>query len=255
MLITKRTKRKNDKVYIHRMTTLLDVHTHTVASGHAYSTIQEMARAAADKHLQILGITEHGPHIPGTCDPIYFRNLHCVPRELYGIRLMLGAELNILNTQGDIDLDEAHWRLIDIRIAGIHSLCWQGGTKQENTEGVVRAMQNPYVQIISHPGDGTAELDFERLVQVSKETHTLLEINNHSLAPIRHKTVARPNNLAILKYAKQYEVPVILGSDAHFSTMIADYSRILPLLAETEFPEDLIINNNVDKFLGYLKKA
>lgn len=129
------------------------------------------------------------------------------------------------------------------------------GTKQENTEGVVRAMQNPYVQIISHPGDGTAELDFERLVQVSKETHTLLEINNHSLAPIRHKTVARPNNLVILKYAKQYEVPVILGSDAHFSTMIADYSRIIPLLAETEFPEDLIINNNVDKFLGYLKKA
>ena len=128
-------------------------------------------------------------------------------------------------------------------------------TKQENTEGVVRAMQNPYVQIISHPGDGTADLDFERLVQVSKETHTLLEINNHSLAPIRHKTVARPNNLAILKYAKQYEVPVILGSDAHFSTMIADYSRILPLLAETGFPEDLIINNNVDKFLGYLKKA
>lgn len=66
--------------------------------------------------------------------------------------------------------------------------------------------------------------------------------------------MARPNNLAILKYAKQYEVPVILGSDAHFSTMIADYSRILPLLAETGFPEDLIINNNVDKFLGYLKK-
>lgn len=46
-----------------------------------------------------------------------------------------------------------------------------------------------------------------------------------------------------------------MGSDAHFSTMIADYSRIIPLLAETEFPEDLIINNNVDKFLGYLKKA
>ena len=84
------------------MKTQLDVHTHTVASGHAYSSLQEMAQAAADKGLKILGITEHGPGIPGTCNPIYFRNMHCVPRQLYGIRLMLGAELNILNTNGDI---------------------------------------------------------------------------------------------------------------------------------------------------------
>ena len=46
---------------------LIDAHTHTVASGHGYSTIQEMARAAADKGLQVLGITEHGPSIQGTC--------------------------------------------------------------------------------------------------------------------------------------------------------------------------------------------
>lgn len=52
------------------MKTQLDVHTHTVASGHAYSSLQEMAQAAADKGLKILGITEHGPGIPGTCDPI-----------------------------------------------------------------------------------------------------------------------------------------------------------------------------------------
>ena len=81
------------------MKTLLDVHTHnTIASGHAYSSLQEMTLAAKEKGLEILGITEHGPHIPGTCDSIYFRNLHCVPRQLYGIKLMLGAELNILNT-------------------------------------------------------------------------------------------------------------------------------------------------------------
>ena len=116
---------------------------------------------------------------------------------------MLGAELNILNTQGDIDLDEDYWRMLDIRIAGIHSLCWQGGTKEENTQGVINAMRNPFVQIISHPGDGTAELDFEALMKVSKETHTLLEINNHSMAPIRHKTVAAPNNLELLELAKK----------------------------------------------------
>ena len=66
----------------------LDMHTHTLASGHAYSTIQEMARAGAEKGLKLLCITEHTPGIPGTCDPIYFRNLHVVPRQMYGIELM-----------------------------------------------------------------------------------------------------------------------------------------------------------------------
>ena len=49
---------------------LLDAHTHTVASGHAYSSLQEMAKAAADKGLEVLGITEHGPSVPGTCPTV-----------------------------------------------------------------------------------------------------------------------------------------------------------------------------------------
>ncbi len=87
---------------------------------------------------------------------------------------MLGAELNILNTKGDIDLDEDYWRMLDIRIAGIHSLCWQGGSKEENTQGVINAMRNPFVQIYLSSRRWTAELDFEELMKVSWETHTLL---------------------------------------------------------------------------------
>lgn len=230
----------------------LDVHTHTVASGHAYSTIQEMAREAADRHLQILGITEHAPGIPGTCDPIYFRNLHVVPRQMYGVRLLLGAELNILDTTGRIDLDEFYYRMLDIRIAGIHALCWQGGTQQENTQAMINAIRNPWTQIISHPGDGTADLLFEPIVLAAKEHHTLLEINNSSLNPVRQKTVAVANNLEILRLCKQYEVPVILGSDAHVSFSIADYGFIYPLLQQTEFPEALIVNDKPEMFAEYV---
>ena len=82
----------------------LDLHTHTIASGHAFSTLQEMAMAASTAGLKLLGITEHSSGIPGSCEPIYFRNLHVVPRTMYGVRLLLGAEINILNTNGDIDL-------------------------------------------------------------------------------------------------------------------------------------------------------
>ena len=230
----------------------LDVHTHTIASGHAYSTIEEMARAAARKGLEILGITEHAPGIPGTCDPIYFRNLHVVPREMFGVRLLLGAELNILDVNGTLDLDEHYYRMLDLRIAGIHSLCWQGGTREENTAGMVAAIQNPWTHIISHPGDGTALLDFLPIVLAAKESHTLLEINNSSLNPVRHKETARANNLEILRLCRRYEVPVVLGSDAHIAFAIADYGFILPLLAETAFPEELILNDKPREFLRYL---
>ena len=230
----------------------LDVHTHTLASGHAFSTLQEMARTAADKGLKLLGITEHTPGIPGTCNLIYFRNLHVVPRHMYGIDLLLGAEINILDTHGHIDLDEFHLNKLDLRIAGIHSLCYEPGTREENTHGLVEVIRNPFIHIISHPGDGTAQLDFEPLVLAAKEHHTLLEINNSSLKPIRHKEEARGNNLELLRLCKRYEVPVILGSDAHISFDIANYEYALQLVGETEFPEELIMNTSVEKFKRYL---
>lgn len=230
----------------------LDVHTHTIASGHAFSTLQEMVKAASEKGLKLYGITEHSPGIPGTCDPIYFRNLHVVPRRMYGVDLLLGAEINILDTEGHIDMDEAMLRILDIRIAGIHSLCYTPGTRAENTRGMINVIANPYINIISHPGDGTVELDFEPIVRASKEYHTLLEINNSSLRPTRNKVHARKNNLEILRLCKQYDVPVILGSDAHISFDIAAYDYVWDLLAETEFPEELIMNTSVEKFRTYL---
>lgn len=234
------------------MKTLLDVHTHTVASGHAFSTLQEMAAAASEKGLKLLGITEHAPGIPGTCSPIYFRNLHVVPRRIYGVELLLGAELNIIDYKGTIDLGEEYFPMLDIRIAGIHSLCYKPGTVEQNTEAMIGAIRNPHVHIISHPGDGTAEVDFEPIVLASKEHHTLLEINNSSLNPVRKKLTARDNNLTIFRLCKKYEVPVILGSDAHISFDIARYDHIYELLQETRFPEELILNDKVEAFKKFI---
>ena len=230
----------------------LDVHTHTIASGHAFSTLQEMAQAAAGKGLKLLGITEHSPGVPGSCNPIYFRNLHVVPRQMYGIELLLGAEINILDGEGNLDMDENCMRMLDIRIAGIHSLCYSYGTVDENTHGMVKAVSNPFIHIISHPGDGTAELNFEPIVLAAKEHYTLLEINDSSLKPTRNKPNARENNLSILRLCKRYEVPVILGSDAHISFDIARYDYLYDLLQLTEFPESLIMNRDVKSFKEYL---
>ena len=237
------------------MKPLIDVHTHSIASGHAYSTLVEMVREAQNRGLKIFGITEHTPALPGACHSIYFRNLHVVPRQWGDMRLLLGAELNIINSKGDIDLEDEFFPMLDIRIAGIHKLCWENGTAEENTEGMIRVIQNPWINIISHPGDGTAELNFEPIVIAAKEHNTLLEINNSSLNPVRGKThKSIPNNIEILNLCKKYEVPVILGSDAHITFDIANYDNILPLLNETEFPEELIINDKPNAFIKLLEK-
>lgn len=236
------------------MTPKLDIHTHSIISGHAYSTITEMVQEAQRKDMKILGITEHAPNIPGTCEPIYFWNLHVVPRQYGDLRLLLGAELNILNTNGDLDEDDDYFHRLDVRIAGIHRLCWKGGTVEENTQGMINAIRNPWTDIISHPGDGTADLLFEPIVLAAKETGTLLEINNSSLNPRRTKRAkAVPNNLEIMRLCKKYEVPIILGSDAHVHYDIANYRFIEPLLQEAEFPEELIINDKPEKFLAWLE--
>lgn len=229
-----------------------DLHTHTVASGHGYSTLQEMAVAAARKGIEILGITEHGPSVPGTCDLLYFKNMIVIPRLMYGVRLLLGAELNILDTSGRLDMSEKDCGMLDLRIAGIHSVCWKGGTVEENTAGVLNVMRNPQIHIISHPGDGTASLDFESLVLESGQSHTLLEINSHSLHPARNKAAARSNNIRILELCKRHGVPVILGSDAHISFSIGCYDYVLPLLEETSFPDELIMNDKPAYLMDWL---
>ena len=99
---------------------VLDLHTHTIASGHAYCSIKEMAKAAADQGLEALGITDHAPAMPGTCHNYYFQNMGIVPRELYGIQLLMGAEANILDPEGTIDLGEKELRNLDVVIASLH---------------------------------------------------------------------------------------------------------------------------------------
>ena len=127
---------------------VMDLHTHTVASGHAYCTLREMAKAASDKGLELLGITEHAPKMPGTCHKFYFQNIKVVPREMYGIQLLLGSEVNILDAAGTVDLAQKTLEKLDVVIASLHVPCIKPGSRQENTEAYLNVMKNPYVNIM-----------------------------------------------------------------------------------------------------------
>lgn len=229
----------------------LDVHTHTLASGHAYGTITEMAKAASELGLKILGITEHSHYMPGTCDDIYFMNLRVVPREMFGVKLLLGVELNIMDYEGTVDMPDWLLGRQDLRIASIHGNLYKPGTVSQNTAAVLSAMKNPRIDIIGHPDDGDIPLDYEQVVRASKEYHTLLEINNNALRQPARKNV-KENVTTILKLCERYDIPVIMNSDAHYMTDIANSDHSMPVVEEAGFPKELILNYSAEKFMEYI---
>jgi putative hydrolase len=230
----------------------LDVHTHSIASGHAYGTITEMAKAASEKGLKILGITEHTTGIPGTCNEFYFGNMKVVPRNMFGIELMLGAEINILDYKGTLGINERYISHLDIRIAGIHNTCYQYGSMAENTQAVINTIKNPVIDIISHPDDGNCPFDYMEVVQAAAEYHVLLEINNNSLRSSSRKNTFE-NSVKILELCKKHNIPVLISSDAHYMTDIANFENVEPVLESVKFPEELVINSSAEKFREFLK--
>ena len=233
---------------------VLDLHTHTVASGHAYCSLREMARAAADKGLELLGITEHAPQMPGTCHKYYFQNIKVVPRELYGIKLLLGSEVNILDAQGTVDLSERDLKSLDVIIASLHIPCMKPLSREENTQAYINAMKNPYINIIGHPDDGRYEIDYRALVQSAREYGKVLELNNHSLEPDCSRINAVENDTKMLKLCMEYQVPIVMSSDAHFDTLIGGFNNAVSLLSSLDFPEELVLNRSVDAIKGYINR-
>ncbi len=234
------------------MNYLLDTHSHTLASGHAYSTIQEMAKEASVKGLRLIGITEHAPNMPGTCSNFYFHNLKVVPRNMFDVELLLGVELNIVDFEGNIDLDEHSLRGLDLVIASLHPPCIESGTIIENTNAVINAIKNPYIDIIGHPDDSRYELDYEAIVKAAKEFNVLLEVNNSSMSPKSFRKNARDNYLVMLQLCKSYNVPISIGSDAHVANDIGNFDYAKEILGAVKFPEELIMNNSVERIKNFL---
>lgn len=233
----------------------IDTHSHTLVSGHAYNTVREMMQTASEKGLKGLAITEHAPEMPGSTNVFYFQNMRIVPRKMYGIELWMGAELNIMDEEGTVDLPDSVLHSLDISIASIHVPCYRGEKTIESvTRAYINAMENGGIDIIGHPDDGRFPVDYEELVKTAKQTGTLLEVNNSSLTPGGFRANTRENSLEMLRWCKKYETMVVLGTDAHVDTAIGDYTFVNEVLEATEFPEELVANTSLEKLRASLKR-
>ena len=231
---------------------LIDTHTHTIASGHAYNTIDEMTRKANSIGLENLAITEHTPKMPGSCNMLYFTNLKILPERKYDVNRLFGCEANIVNLYGEVDMPDGLLRKMDIVIASFHIPCVKAGSVKENTRALINAMKNPYIDIIGHPDDSRYAVDMEMVVDAAKEYQTLLELNNSSLKPNGPRQGARENDIKMLELCKKKDVCITIGSDAHIEEDICNFGFAEELLEEVNFPDRLIVKKDIDLLNSYL---
>ena len=239
------------------MTDLLDIHTHSLASGHAYSSIREMAEAAKRKGLKLLGVSDHSASLPGAFNEWYFCNFKVIPREAaqgYGIDIVMGVELNIRDYCGSTDLPAEHLARIDYAIASLHDPCIRPGTQEENTAALIGAMRNPKVRIIGHPDNPKYPVDFEALAKAAREQNVLLEVNNSSYAPNGSRRGSIDIVPAYLEAAKKAGAMLIIGSDAHIEFDVGSHDSAIEILKKYNVPEELIVNSHPEELKAWFQK-
>jgi len=228
---------------------VIDTHTHTVSSGHAYSTIQEMAAAASEKGIEMLAMTDHGPSMKGAPYLYHFGNLRVIPERISGVRILKGVEANIVSYSGDTDMPNGYLKKLDFAIASFHEICIAPSTVEDHTNALIKVLENPYIDAVAHPGNPQFQVDVERVVRAAKENNKFIEINNHSFVV---RTGSEENCKEFALQCKKLGVRIVCGSDAHISFHVGSFERVYKLLEEIEFPEALIMNTSIAKFEKYL---
>lgn len=231
------------------MELLVDTHTHTISSGHAYSTIQENAKEAYANGIKMINMSDHAPAMNGAPFRYHFGNLGIIPEVLYGVRILKGVELNIISYDGEVDLPLDYLRDLDMVLASFHEICIVPSTVENHTKAAIKVLENPYIDVLAHPGNPLFQLDNEKVVKAAKENNKLIEINNHS---IYVRKGSQKNCLEILRLCKKYGVRVTTGTDSHISFNIGKFENVKKMLAEVDMPEELVLTTSVEKVEDYL---
>lgn len=232
-----------------RLNIVVDTHTHTISSGHAYSTIQENAKEALVSGIKMINMSDHGPAMTGAPFRYHFGNLRIIPNFLYGVRVLKGVELNIINYNGEVDLPKYYLGDLDLVLASYHDICLEPATVEEHTNAAIQVLSNPYIDVLAHPGNPQFQIDIEKVVKTAKDYNKLIEINNQSVIV---RTGSEKNCLEIARMCKKYGVRITTGSDAHISFGIGKFDNVIKLLKEAEVPEELVVTTSVEKMEEYL---
>lgn len=228
-----------------------DFHTHTMVSQHAYSTVQELVLASKRQGFQALAITDHGPEVLDGAIAHHFLCMDSLPQTADGIRLYKGAEVNIKNFSGRIDLPEHILRKLDFTIASFHIEAITPGTLEENTATWIAVVQNPYVDCMGHAGNPLYPFHHEEVIREVKKQGKTIEVNANSF--ILRKG-SEQNCAHLIELCKAYQVPVVVSSDAHTAWGIGEVAPALELLRSLDYPPEMILNHTFEGISSFIQR-
>lgn len=192
-----------------------DLHVHTKESD-GNNSLREMAEAARDLGYEYVAITDHSQHVTvahGLDAHRLAKQIKAIDKlnaQIRGIRILKGIELDIL-ADGSLDLPDAILADLDFTVCAIH---YKFDMKEaEQTDRVIRAMDNPHFNIFAHPtgrllGERAGyAIDLQRILKAAKERGCCIELNAHPARLDIDDHVCRA--------AKDMGVKVSLGTDAH----------------------------------------
>lgn len=250
---------KNYEEVIRRYRMIYDIHTHTTFS-HGKGSIEDNVKAAVDKGLSQIGISDHGPgHLTFGVKP---RNFPVMRREINRLRpfypqieILLGVEANIINPSGILDVKPEEWKGFDYVLAGYHygtfgemplgalkihlinlwDTCYKTTNEKKqrriNTELVMKALYQNDIKVLTHPGD-KGHFDVFEIAKACEQTNTLMEISNWHEAPLAED----------LKKCAKTGVSFIVSSDAHSPQRVGTFSRGFQRALEAGLDPARIVN-------------
>ena len=163
------------------MQIIADLHTHTLCATHAFHTLLEMAAAAKAMGYRALAVTDHAPAMPDAPHLWHFGNFSALPRVIDGVAMLYGAEVNVMDTLGGLDLPNSLLRGMDWVVASIHSPCIPGIlTEREATRLWLGVAENPYVDCIGHSEQQHYKYDYDLVAKAFAKNNKVVEFNGNS---------------------------------------------------------------------------
>ena len=256
-----------------------DVHTHTVASRHAYSTVGECVAVAKARGLQLLGSTDHYSCMTSPTvdvrDYQHYINFEVWPDVWDGVRILHGVEADIVDLKGrlfgwDIPLSagitgRAYRKETTLQemvlphaqyvIASVHDTTFcEDASLAETTAMYVGALEQQGVAILGHIGRSGVPFDLDEVLVCAREMGKLIEINEHSFeshyGAERH---ARCRDIAVR--CAELGVSISCGTDAHIATDVGDFTHTRAMLDEIGFPPELVACADAERFLSFVPGA
>lgn len=256
-----------------------DVHTHTLFSRHAYSTVEENVRAAANQGFELLGVTDHFSEMLFEEQTLrnfqFFLNTEVWPREWHGVRLLHGCEADIVSLEGELfghdvvvgrqitgrpmrrerSLKEIVLERCDYVIASVHDRRFTlDATPAQNARMYVRALEDPKVLVLGHVGRSHVRFELDPVIEAARDLGKLIEINEASLTGEKRDGSLGPCERVAVRCA-ELGCMVSFGSDAHVSASVGRYRRVKELLERIDFPRELVACRDAEAFLGAMAGA